>query len=218
MTFTKRTALLRAIMLGASALTMTAISATPAAAQTTTSTVRGVVRDAAGAPVAGAVVTARNEGTNQVVRATTSTDGNYTLTGLAAAPYAISTTIGGATVEERVVVEAAQNATLDLEPVAAVVGGAAPTGGAADGTIVVTGQRLVETKTSEVATNVSRQQIENLPQNNRNFLNFAALAPGIRVSGRRDAGRLSPAAASARIPTATASAARRSTCSSMASA
>jgi hypothetical protein len=53
---------------------------------------------------------------------------------------------------------------------------------AAPGEIVVVGQRLVETRTSEVATNVSRQQIENLPQNNRNFLNFAQLAPGIRVN------------------------------------
>ena len=29
----------------------------------------------------------------------------------------------------------------------------------------------------EAATNVTRQQIENLPQNDRNFLNFATLAP-----------------------------------------
>ena len=183
MTFTNRTALLRFIMLGASALTMSAVTAMPAAAQTTTSTVRGVVRDAAGAPVAGAVVSARNEGTNQTIRATTSADGNYTLTGLAAAPYAISTTIGGARVEERVVVEVGQSATLDLSPATAVAAGAAPTETGSDGVIVVTGSRLAETKTSEVATNVSRQQIENLPQNNRNFLNFGALAPGIRVSG-----------------------------------
>ncbi|MDQ3478480.1 MAG: carboxypeptidase-like regulatory domain-containing protein [Pseudomonadota bacterium] len=182
MTFANRTALLRAVMLGASALTMTAVSAVPAAAQTQTSTVRGVVRDAAGAPVAGALVSARNEGTNQTVTATTATDGNYTLTGLRAAPYAISTTIGGARVEQRVVVEVGQSATLDLSPAAAVADGAVPADAGADGVIVVTGQRLAETKTSEVATNVSRQQIENLPQNNRNFLNFGALAPGIRVS------------------------------------
>ena len=184
MTFTNRTALLRAIMLGASALTMTAITAMPAAAQTTTSTVRGMVRDGAGAPVAGAVVSARNVDTNQTVNSTTSADGNYTLTGLRAAPYVISTTIAGAKVEEQVIVEVGQSATLDLSPTApAAAGGGAPAGAEADGVIVVTGQRLAETKTSEVATNVSRQQIENLPQNNRNFLNFGALAPGIRVSG-----------------------------------
>jgi len=184
MTFTNRTALLRAILLGASALTVTVVTAAPAVAQTTTSTVRGVVRDAAGAPVAGAVVKARNEGTNQTVTSTTSAAGNYTLTGLFAAPYTISTTIGGVNVEERVVVEIGQSATLDLSPAApATAGEDVAAGAGSDGTIVVTGQRLAETKTSEIATNVSRQQIENLPQNNRNFLNFGALAPGIRVSG-----------------------------------
>ena len=44
------------------------------------------------------------------------------------------------------------------------------------------GNQAVETRTSEVATNVTTQQIENLPQDDRNFLNFAALAPGIRLS------------------------------------
>jgi outer membrane receptor protein involved in Fe transport len=48
--------------------------------------------------------------------------------------------------------------------------------------ITVVGNQAVETKTSEVATNITTHQIENLPQDDRNFLNFAALAPGIRIS------------------------------------
>src|SRR5205085_12085786 len=48
--------------------------------------------------------------------------------------------------------------------------------------ITVVGTQAVETKTSEIATNVTTQQIENLPQDSRNFLNFAAMAPGIRLS------------------------------------
>ena len=50
MTFTNRTALLRAIMLGASALTMTAVAAVPAAAQTITASISGQVRDAGRRP------------------------------------------------------------------------------------------------------------------------------------------------------------------------
>jgi outer membrane receptor protein involved in Fe transport len=76
-----------------------------------------------------------------------------------------------------VLVEVGQTATLDLDTAAA----AAPTPSDNGGVIVVRGTRLGETRTSEIATNVSREQIENLPQNNRNFLNFAALAPGIKV-------------------------------------
>ena len=40
----------------------------------------------------------------------------------------------------------------------------------------------IETKTNEIATNVTEEQIKNLPQGSRNFLNFAALAPGVRIS------------------------------------
>jgi hypothetical protein len=47
----------------------------------------------------------------------------------------------------------------------------------------VSGHRF-ENRTSEVATNVSQAQIANLPQSNRNFLNFAQLAPGVRVSDK----------------------------------
>ena len=48
--------------------------------------------------------------------------------------------------------------------------------------IVVVGSRTKDVKTPAVATNVSRFQIENLPNGDRNFLNFAALAPGVTVS------------------------------------
>jgi hypothetical protein len=46
----------------------------------------------------------------------------------------------------------------------------------------VVGARTVETRTSEVATNVTEEQMRSLPQPDRNFLNFAGLAPGITVS------------------------------------
>jgi hypothetical protein len=182
MTFTNRTALLRAIMLGASALTMTTAIALPAGAQTITASISGQVRDAAGAPVAGAVIVARNEGTNQTVTTTSGADGSYRLSGLRPAPYTITTTIGGAAVSERVTPEIGQSATLDLAPPAAAPP-AAVTGAATSGAdIVVTGRRLVETRTSEVATNVSQQQIRRLPQTDRNFLAFTQLAPGVRYN------------------------------------
>ena len=47
---------------------------------------------------------------------------------------------------------------------------------------VVGDTRLVDTRTSEITTNVTQEQMRYLPQNSRNFLNFAALAPGVRVS------------------------------------
>lgn len=49
-------------------------------------------------------------------------------------------------------------------------------------TVEVVSERLVDVRATEVATNVTQEQIQHLPQNSRNFLNFAALAPGLRVS------------------------------------
>ena len=47
---------------------------------------------------------------------------------------------------------------------------------------VVGSSRRVQTHTSEVSTSVTPEEVRYLPQNQRNFLNFAALAPGVRVS------------------------------------
>src|SRR5260370_9666232 len=43
----------------------------------------------------------------------------------------------------------------------------------------------VEMRTSEVATNVTQRQIEALPTAIRNFLDLAALAPGVTISDDR---------------------------------
>ena len=177
MTFTTRTAILRAVMLGATALTMTAGIVTPAAAQNVTSSISGQVLDDKGAGVPGAVIKARNDGTNQVTTTTSGVNGQYSLAGLSPAPYTITTDVGGATVTQHVTVQIGQSATLDLAPTAAVAEGAPAVG--TPGEIVVTGRRLVETRTSEVATNVSQEQIKRLPQGDRNFLSFTQLAPGV---------------------------------------
>ena len=174
------TAGLRALLLGVSTLTMATIVASPSAAQTITATLSGQVRDAQGAAVPGAVVTARNEGTNQTVTTRTDANGQYTLPGLRPAPYTITTTIGGTAVTDRVTIGIGQSATLDLAPVAATTSAPALTDGG--DAIVVTGRRLVETRTSEVATNVSQQQIRRLPQTDRNFLAFTQLAPGVKYN------------------------------------
>ena len=175
-----RNLILRGLLLGASTITVVAATAVPASAQTITASISGQVRDAQGAAVPGAVITARNEGTNQTVTTTSGADGHYTLAGLRPATYTISTQIGGAEVSQSVTVEIGQSATLDLNPAPPAAEGAPAT--AEGGAIVVTGRRLVETRTSEVATNVSQQQIRRLPQTDRNFLAFTQLAPGVKYN------------------------------------
>jgi hypothetical protein len=174
-----RNSVLRALLLGVSSVTMVTAAAVPASAQTTTASIAGEVRDGQGAPVAGAVVVARDESTNQSASTTSDAAGRYTLAGLRPGSYAITTTIGGTAVTDRVTVAVGQSATLDLLPAsAAASAGEAPATGEGS-EIIVTGRRLVETRTSEVATNVSQEQIRSLPQSDRNFLSFARLAPGV---------------------------------------
>jgi hypothetical protein len=194
---TMMVAALRAALVTTTILGSTAALTTAATAQTTTAAIRGQVRDATGAAVAGATVVAVNSGTNQTFRATTGANGSYILNGLRPAPYTITFTGPNGDVSvQRISVGVGQSATLDA--VLAAPGAASATTTAttteqtdaqADGTtsgeggeIVVTAGRLVETKTSEVATNVSQNQIRILPQGDRNFLTFAALAPGVRYN------------------------------------
>jgi hypothetical protein len=163
------------------------LATTPAMAQLTTATIRGTVSGGQAA-AAGATVTATNVETGDVRSATTGPDGSYNLTGLRPGTYDIAfTPSGGEAIVRRVIVSVGQTASIDADTAANSTsiddqGATAPGSAGAGDEIVVRGTRLVEVKTSEVATNVSRDQIENLPQNNRNFLNFAALAPGIRVN------------------------------------
>jgi hypothetical protein len=140
-----RAALATTTILGATAL------AVPAAAQTTTASIRGQVRDAAGASVAGATVVAVNGGTNQTFRATSSAGGAYALNGLRPAPYTVTITgPNGETFVRDIVIGIGQATTLDATLAAAAAPGTAdatPTEAAGD-EIVVTGNRLVETRTS----------------------------------------------------------------------
>ncbi len=191
------------ILLGsATALAGTAVLVAPAVAQTTTASLRGIVRSA-GAPVGGATVTVVAQATNRTQTTTTAANGAYVLNGLRPGSYTLTVEANGQRFERVVTVAIGQSATFDVAlgaaapaPAPAPAEGTAPAPGEAPaegevvgGTtessgedIIVTGSALREVKTSEVATNVSQAQIRILPQTDRNFLSFAALAPGVRYN------------------------------------
>ena len=152
-----------------------------ASAQVSTSTLRGTVYEGANVESGGTVV-ATEVATGYVSRGRIAADGGYVLSGLRPGTYRIVvTSADGQTAEDTVTIVLGQVATLDLDVAPTVTG--SNTDGATDlGEIVVSSRRIFEVRTSEVATNVSQQQINDLPQISRNFLNFAALAPGVRVT------------------------------------
>lgn len=150
---------------------------TGSSAQTTTGTIRGYVRGPDGKGVAGATITVRNPEVNQQRRAITAENGFYVLAGLRPASYQLTVQMlgsGDQTREVRVLIGQALDMSFDLATQAVEIAA-----------LEVTATPQTETRTSEVATNVTQEQINNLPSSDRNFLSLAALAPGTRLQGDR---------------------------------
>jgi hypothetical protein len=145
-------------------------------AQTSTGSIRGTVTDSAGAPLAGAEVIALNPATGVQRDAATNSRGFYSLSGLSPASYQLTIRqIGSAPAAREVQVRVGQTLTLDVRLASAAL----------QLEEVVVQAPAVETQTSEVATNVTEQQIEALPSSSRNFLDLAPLAPSVRVTPDR---------------------------------
>src|SRR5207248_184726 len=143
-------------------------------AQTTTSAIQGTVMDDTGA-LPGATVTGRERLSGFQHEVVTGSDGTFTLAGLRPGTYDITVSMPQYKPAARVVeVLVGQTVTVSLRVTPDLV--------YAENVQVVGSNRLVETRTSEISTNVTQDQVRYLPQDQRNFLNFAALAPGVTVT------------------------------------
>src|SRR5438105_1516361 len=128
-------------------------------AQTTTGTVRGYVKDQNGTTVADAEVSARNV-VNGITRSATSRpDGSYILPGLAPANYDLSVRHIGFTPQHRpVTVQIGATLLADFTLQAGPVELQAK---------IVEAGPTVELRTSEVAVNITPQQMQQLPTPSR---------------------------------------------------
>ncbi|MES1245374.1 MAG: carboxypeptidase regulatory-like domain-containing protein [Acidobacteriota bacterium] len=161
-------------------LAVLAIGAPAAWAQTSTSSIRGVVRDASG-PLSDATVEAVDAASGFRNTSKTDANGRFALPGLNPGVYDLTVSSGAYAPQTRkvqVLIGQDVDAEFVLSPSEMFTEEVSVVGDAV--------QLLVETRTSEVATNVTTQQIESLPQNNRNFLGLAALAPGVRFTDNQD--------------------------------
>ncbi|MES2523198.1 MAG: carboxypeptidase regulatory-like domain-containing protein [Gemmatimonadota bacterium] len=153
-----------------------ASSATVAGAQTSTGSVRGYITTGPNQPAVSATVIARNVASGLQRTAITNDAGYYVLPGLVAGDYDISVRrVGAQPINRRQTVQIGQSLTLNISLDVATT--------TLEQVNVTAASTAAETRTSEVATNVSTAQLENLPTSDRNFLNFAQLAPGVRISG-----------------------------------
>jgi len=157
-------------------LALVVIVAPAAVSQTSTGSIRGYVTDSGGAALEGARVVAVSalNGTQREVA--TQARGFYAMLGLTPGEYDVTARqIGMAPQRIHVRVLIGEVYPLDFRLAASAIQVEAITVVAASG---------VETRTSEVATNVTRQQVENLPLSDRNFLDLVQLAPGTSIQSQ----------------------------------
>lgn len=149
----------------------------PAAnAQLITGSVTGTVTDASGAAIPGATVTLTNTGTNNARTAESNQAGNFRFLQLESGNYTLRTQADGfsTSVREGVIVQTARSIAL---PVSLEIGTITET------VEVSGGAPLLEANTSELATVIDRQKLEDLPLAGRNYMNLANLIPTVRGIG-----------------------------------
>jgi hypothetical protein len=147
--------------------------AAPALAQSTSATIRGIVKDETGG-LPGASIVAKEAASGFTFDATSGADGSFTLAGLRPGTYDITVSMSQyKPAARRLQVLVGQDIDLDFRLTADLV---------YTENVTVIGDLAVDIRSSQIATNITAEQIRNLPQNDRNFLNFAALAPGVRVN------------------------------------
>ncbi|HXS99035.1 MAG TPA: carboxypeptidase-like regulatory domain-containing protein [Candidatus Limnocylindrales bacterium] len=129
------------------------------------------VQDPTGSLIPNAVLELRDQGTNEVRKAVTSTSGSYTFPNLPFGLYELAVTANGF---KRQVFSSVQVQTARATEIAATL----QLGGATE-TVEVTGAApLLESTSSTVATTIDTKQVVNLPIQGRNVFNLAFTTPG----------------------------------------
>src|SRR5262245_26221111 len=155
------------------------VSVAMSQAQSNAADLQGTVRDPSGAVVPNATVTAKNSATNVSREATTNDEGFYKIVNLPPGDYAVTVTASNYKTAVLPIVRitvgqtAVQDVPLEIGEVSATVTiqGASPT--------------IVEIGKTAVATTIDQQRINNLPINERNYLEFAMTASTVgRDNGR----------------------------------
>lgn len=151
-------------------------------AQSNAADLSGFVRDPAGSVVSGANVTATNAATGITRNATTNDEGLYQLVNLPPGVYEVSveSTNFKRSVLPNIQLTVGQRADLD---VALEVGGVGEV-------VTVSGANteLVETSRTAVANTIDEQRIDNLPINERSYLNFALTTSNVTRDNSRPTG------------------------------
>src|SRR5437016_7002239 len=165
-----------------SLLCILVLSVSPALAQTDGS-ISGVIRDASGAVIPGAMVTVTNPATNQVRSAISNEAGVYNFPVLQPGKYNIKVELPGfrSITQNDVELQVQQSARIDFTLQV----------GEVSQTVQVEGTAaLIATENATVGTVIENKRIVEMPLNGRNFLQLTSLSPnvsyGFTTAGQED--------------------------------
>jgi hypothetical protein len=149
-------------------------AAMAASAQTTASTVTGLLKDSSGAVVPDAAITVTNTDSGVSLAAVTNEVGLYRVSGLAPGPYQIEVAAAGfhKLVRTGITVQISQTLQVDLT---------LEVGNVEQTVDVSASAPVLEAQTSSVGQLVERQMVDGLPMPNRTSTALLALIPGATV-------------------------------------
>jgi Carboxypeptidase regulatory-like domain len=152
----------------------------PALGQTTTATLSGVIRDASGAVVPDAKISAKNTATGAIRETATDSEGRFSITNLGPGQYEIRAERAGfrTAVQSGVVLNVGGATVVDL---------IVQVGEVSEIVEIKQDEPLIEPTKAELSRVVNERSIESLPIIGRNFVDFAKLSSGV-APGRENTG------------------------------
>jgi hypothetical protein len=151
------------------------VAAGAASAQITSGQINGTVVDSQGLAVAGAGISAKNEGTGEAFSTRSTEVGAYTLPALPVDRYTVTVEQAGFKQYTRTSVALTANQVARVDVALDV--------GSVNETVKVTAElSQVNTATSTLDTMIDDRRLEDLPLNGRNALSVASPTPGVQRS------------------------------------
>src|SRR5215813_10186309 len=165
----------RLLLLALTLLTLAARTTFPVMAQNPTGSIRGTVTDQQGAVITDATVTATNKATGDTRKVSTGNDGIYAIENLLPGEYDVKIEAKGFATQNitSLVVQTGSTSTGDASLRA---------GGTGEVVDIVAEAPIIDKQNFKIDGVVTRQKIDALPLNGRNFLQLALLEPGVSVS------------------------------------
>ncbi len=158
------------------ALAAVALSPIFIAAQGTTTSLNGSVNDANGAVVPGAAVKIKNTTTSAEYRATTSSNGTFSIPALDPDVYTVTISAPGfkQSIINGVKLDAGTPGSVRVE---------LEVGATTETVVVQGGGEIVQTQSANISTTLNVNQIAQLPLQTRNVMDFLTNLPGVNTTG-----------------------------------